>query len=275
MNAGLIEVVLNWTAVGLYLAAAVAVTAGVLFGRERWAERGLFIAAAGLVPHGAALILRWIAAGHGPYMMRYEVLSSDAWVAVAVLLVFLRFRPRWTPAAMVAIPVAVLMLALAQFANPEIRALPPTLRSVWLVFHVLMAKLAAGAFLVSLALAVLVLRKAAGRGGRLTHRTPPIEVLDATLVRVVGFGFIFWTVNIAAGAIWANQSWGRYWGWDPIETWSLITWLVYGTLLHLRRFFRLKPLPTARLAVGAFALFVLTLLILPFVMPSLHSAYFQ
>jgi ABC-type transport system involved in cytochrome c biogenesis permease subunit len=91
----------------------------------------------------------------------------------------------------------------------------------------------------------------------------------------VGFGFLFWTVTIAAGAIWANQSWGRYWGWDAIETWSLISWLAYGIFLHARMFFRLGPVGTAWASVSAFVVFILALLILPFVMPSLHSAYFQ
>jgi len=100
-------------------------------------------------------------------------------------------------------------------------------------------------------------------------------VLDAYTVRFVGFGFLFWTIAIAAGAIWANQSWGRYWGWDAIETWSLVSWLAYGTLLHARLFFRLRPVPTAWSSVAAFAVFVLALLVLPFLVPSLHAAYFQ
>jgi ABC-type transport system involved in cytochrome c biogenesis permease subunit len=104
---------------------------------------------------------------------------------------------------------------------------------------------------------------------------PGSAVLDAYTVRFVGFGFLFWTITIAAGAIWANQSWGRYWGWDPIETWSLIAWLVYGLFLHARLFFRLRPASTAWCSVGAFAVFILTLLILPFLIPSMHSAYFQ
>ncbi len=268
------QIGLQWAAVGVYILAAVGVTAGTLFGRERWARAGLWAAAGGLAVHGAALIGRWIAAGHGPYMMRFEVLSSDAWVMVAALLLFVRFRPRWLPVAVVVLPAAILMVALAQFADPAIREVPPTLRSIWLVFHVTFAKLSAAAFLVSVGLAVLVLR--GGRAwGRFADRVPPVEVLDATLVRAVGFGMVFWTVNIAAGAIWANQAWGRYWGWDPIETWSLVTWLAYGSLLHARRFFRMGPRATAWSAVGAFALVVLTLLVLPFLMPTLHSAYFQ
>ena len=167
------------------------------------------------------------------------------------------------------------MVAIGLFSNPQIRELPPTLRSIWLVFHIGFAKLSAAAFLLSLAAAVLVLLKRRAKPAPWLERVPAVEALDAFTVRCVGFGFIFWTVTIAAGAIWANQSWGRYWGWDVIETWSLITWLAYGTFLHARRFFRLKPAATAWAVVFCFAVFVLTLLILPFLLPSLHSAYFQ
>jgi len=113
------------------------------------------------------------------------------------------------------------------------------------------------------------------RPGSWLDKLPAREALDAYTVRFIGFGFIFWTVTVAAGSIWANQSWGRYWGWDAVETWSLVTWLTYGTFLHARLFFRMRPRPTAWAAIGSFAIFILTVLILPFLMPSLHSAYFQ
>jgi ABC-type transport system involved in cytochrome c biogenesis permease subunit len=158
------------------------------------------------------------------------------------------------------------------FSNAEVRQIPPTLRSVWLVFHITFAKLSAAAFVLSLAAAILQLARARGMRWRWLGRAPGADVLDACTVRFVGFGFLFWTVTIAAGAIWANQSWGRYWGWDLIETWSLISWLTYGIFLHARIFFRLRHVATAWSSVGAFAIFVLTLLILPFLMPSMHSA---
>ena len=153
--------------------------------------------------------------------------------------------------------------------------MPPTLRSLWLVFHVLFNKLAVGAFLLSAASAVILLRKLQGASSRLLDRLPGAEVIEAYTVRFVGFGFIFWTTTIGAGAIWAHQSWGRYWGWDPIESWSLVTWLSYAALLHARLFFGLKARSTAWGTLACFILSVLTVLIFPFVFPSMHSAYFQ
>jgi cytochrome c-type biogenesis protein CcsB len=228
-----------------------------------------------MVPHSLALALRWAATGHGPYMMQYEVLSSNAWIAVAMLLVFLRRRPVWTPVALAVLPAAVILIAVGLFSNPEARDLPPSLRSTWLVFHVVFNKLAAGAFLLALGAAIALLLKARGKAGRLLARLPDVDGLDAVMMRLVGFGFVFWTVTIAAGAVWANQSWGRYWGWDPIEAWSLVTWLCYGSLLHARLFYRVRGGTAAWLVVGCFVICVLTIFVLPFVLPSLHAVYFQ
>ncbi len=270
-----IEVLLHWIAVGLYIVAAMLFANAVIFDHPRRVRWGMATAAAGLVPHGIALLLRWSEAGHGPYMLKYEVLSSNTWIAVAVLLIVLARRRDWAALALVVMPVSILMIALGLFTNPEMRELPPTLRSIWLVFHVTFAKVSAAAFLLSMASAVLLLLKARERGGAWLDRVPTAEVLQTLAVRFIGFGFIFWTVTVVAGAIWANQSWGRYWGWDVIETWSLVTWLCYGIFLHVMFFFKPKAVATAWGVIGCFAVFVLTLLILPFLMPSLHSAYFQ
>lgn len=269
------EVLLHWVGAGLYIFAAILFANAVLFDHPRRLRWGILAAGAGLVPHGAAIVLRWIASGHGPYMLKYEVLSSNTWIAVALLLLFLLRRPAWGAVSLVVMPASLLMIGFGLFSNPEMRDLPPTLRSVWLIFHITFAKLSAAAFLMSVACAVVLLLKRRGHHGAWLDRTPRQDALDAYTVRFVWFGFLFWTITIVAGSIWADQSWGRYWGWDVIETWSLITWLSYGSFLHVRRFFKVKESGTAWWSIGCFAVFVLTLLILPFLMPSLHSAYFQ
>lgn len=270
-----IEVTLHWVAVAAYMLAFALLANAVIFGHPRRVRFGLAAAAVGLAPQAAALVIRWIASGHGPYMLKYEVLSSNAFVAVLFLLVFVWRQPRWSAFALVVLPAAILSIAIGLFSSPHLRELPPSLRSVWLVFHITFAKLSAAAFLMSVASAVLLLLKRRASPPPWTERLPGVESLDAYIVRFVGFGFLFWSVTVIAGAIWANESWGRYWGWDAVETWSLISWLVYGSLLHARLFFRLRPVATARWAIACFAIFILTILILPFLMPSLHSAYFQ
>ncbi|MEI6210881.1 MAG: cytochrome c biogenesis protein CcsA [bacterium] len=269
------ETTLHWSAVALYLAGLVGMAYALIFVHPEKRATALWLTAAGLLPHAAALVLRYLQVGHGPYMMKYEVLSSNAWIAVALLLLFLWRRPGWSALALVVLPVSILMLGFGLFTNPEARDLPPTLRSMWLVFHVLFNKLAVGAFLLSAAAAVILLCRLAGRSSRFLDRMPDAVTVEACTVRFIGFGMVFWTTTIGAGAIWANQSWGRYWGWDPIETWSLVTWLSYAILLHARLFFRLKPRTLAWGTIACFLLSILTILIFPFVFPSMHSAYFQ
>lgn len=270
-----LETALHWAGVGLYILATVAFTFALIFGKPRFQRVGLALAALGLVPHAAAIAVRWVAVGHGPYMLRYEVLSSNAWVAVAVLLAVLLRRPAWGALAVVAMPLAILSVAFGLFSNPESRQLPPTLRSIWLVFHIAFAKISAASFLVSLAAAVLLLLRRRASPPAWVQRVPAEATLDALMIRSVGFGFIFWTVTIAAGAIWANQAWGRYWGWDPIETWALVSWLAYGSFLHVRFFYRPRAPVAAWMSIACFGVFILALLILPFALTSLHSAYFS
>lgn len=270
-----LETVLHWSGVLLYIVGTVLFAHAVVFAhpeRLAWAKWATLL---GLLPHTAALLVRYVYVGHGPYMMKYEVLSSNAWIAVAMLLVCLWRKPAWSPLALVALPAAILMVGCGLFTSPEAHNLPPTLRSIWLVFHVLFNKLAVGAFILAFAAAVILLKKLGGVTSRFLERLPAAEVIEAYMVRLIGFGFIFWTTTIGMGAIWANQSWGRYWGWDPIETWSLVTWLAFATLLHARIFFRLRARATAWGTIACFGLSVLTVLIFPFVFPSLHSAYFQ
>ncbi len=270
-----VEVTLLWIAVGLYGLSTAAYANAVIFGhpeRLRWARA---LALLGLVPHGAAIVLRWVAVGHGPYLLKYEVLASNAWLGVAVMLLFLWRRPAWGALALVVLPLSILAMGFGLFSNAEVREIPPTLRSIWLMFHITFAKLSAASFLLSLAAAVVVLLRGRRSPWKWLERAPATEVLDAYGIRFIGFGFLFWTITIAAGSIWAHQSWGRYWGWDPIETWSLIAWLAYGSVLHARLFFRLRATATAWASVSAFVVFVLALLILPFLMPSIHAAYFQ
>ena len=269
------EISFHWAAVVFYIGGVIAFAYALIFAHPQKIPSARWLTAVGLVPHTVALALRCVRVGHGPYMMKYEVLSSNAWIAIVMLLLFLWRRPDWSALALIALPAAILMMGFGLFTNPEARSLPPTLRSMWLVFHILFNKLAVGAFVLSLASAIVLLRKLNGARGRWLDRLPGVAVLEARTVRFVGFGFVFWTTTIGMGSIWANQSWGRYWGWDPIESWSFVTWLAYALLLHARLFFKLPARRTAWGVIACFVLSVLTVLIFPFIFPSLHSAYFQ
>ncbi len=269
-----LEIGLSWAGVVLYAVSAVLFAVSVVFGKARLLRWAMGVAGVGLVPHGAAILVRWIAVGHGPYLLRYEVLVSNAWVAIALLLAVLLARPAWAPLSVAVMPLSILSVAAGLFANPQANEMPPSVRSIWLVIHVIFAKISAASYLLSAGAAVALLLRERKVRRPWVERMPAAAALDAFGLRAAGFGFIFWTVTIAAGAIWGNQLWGRYWGWDPIETWALVSWIGYGTFLHARFFFKLGPRPTAWLSVLCFLVYVLAAILMPFIMQSLHSAYF-
>ncbi len=268
-----LEVSLHWMAIISYSVSAAFFAHGLFFERgrsTRWAQVASLV---GLVPHGTALIVRWIEQGHGPYMSRFEVLSSDGWLALVLFLLAARRWPRVLQAGTVVLPTIFLVMAGALMADPGLHELPPSLRSIWLVLHVSFAKLAAGAMIISFGLSVLYLVQYRNAGHRWVRRLPDSEVVDESSYRFAGFGFVFWSVNIIAGSIWADASWGRYWAWDPIETWSLVTWLLYGIFAHLRVFWKLRGRSSAVALILCFLMSVFTIFILPFVAASLHAEY--
>lgn len=270
-----LQAVLHWAAVLFYILATWFFAAGTCFGSEKGQTRGESLAAAGLVPHMAALALRWWAVGHGPYMTRYEVLSSDALAAVALYLIISRLRGGLKHIGLVVLPLSFLLMAAGLLTDPSVSYLPPSLRGVWLVFHILFAKIAAGSLTIAFGAAALYLVKESRPGWSLSARLPSLGIMDANAHRFTSFGFIFWSIMIGAGAIWADQSWGRYWAWDPVETWSLITWLLFGASLHARRFHGLRGRAYAWLTTACFAVSLFTLFAVPFVTGSLHTEYFK
>lgn len=273
-NPLIIDTAIHWLAVIFYVIASVINIYGLIFRREKAEAASYYIVFAGLIVHGIALVYRWTIAGHGPYMVRYEVLSSNAWIALATFLAFSRFFPKIRPASIFMFPAVFLLIALGLFFNPEVKKLPPSLQSIWLVLHVTFYKIALGTILIALALSVFYILKNRTKIKWL-ERFPDKETLDIYAYRFVGFGFTFWAIGMLAGSIWAYQSWGRFWGWDPVETWSLITWVLFGIYLHLRRFFGWKEEKSAYFFVLCFIVSIISLFFIPLVESSIHAEYFR
>lgn len=265
---------IHWGAVLIYALATVCNSAGIIFRKERAIVVANRLLPAGLAIHGAGLLYWWRLVGHGPYIGRFEVLSSQAWLALALFLVFRRLFPRVAPASLLVYPAAFLMIAAGLFFSPEAKLLPPTLRSVWLVLHVTFYKISVCTLLIALAFSVfIILRRRLGAPW--LARLPDPETMDLLAFRFAGFSFTFWAIAMLAGSIWAYQSWGRFWGWDPIETWSLITWGGFGLYLHLRRFFGWQGERAAYLYLLCFLLSVVSLYFTPLLNSSIHSEYFR
>jgi cytochrome c-type biogenesis protein CcsB len=265
---------LHWVAVLFYVAAAFCALAGNSFKLERLDRLAPRLAMPGLLIHGAGLLVWWRIVGHGPYMGRFEVLSSNAWVLLTVYLLFSHFYQKLRIAGIIVYPAAFILIAAGLFCQPEIKTLPPTFRSIWLVLHILFYKIAFASILIAFAFSLFYLLRNRNRLQNFT-RLPDLNTIDLIAYRFTGFGFAFWAIGMLAGSIWAYQSWNIFWNWDPVQTWSLITWVVFGLYLHLRRFFNWQGEKAAWLFLVCFALALLSLFFTPLIESSIHAEYFK
>lgn len=231
------EAVFIWIAVWIYGASFISYLYGVIFKKERAVRWGYRMAVAGLVLQLISIGIRWSVTGHPPAMRQYENALIGS---TMILLIFglLRYWHRRIEAIGVTVmPVVLMMIGNGILKSPRLEPLAPPFKSNWLWFHIFFAWIAYGAFCIGAGLALLYLLKeraeAKGKASGFYARLPELPVLNDLTLRLVIFGFVALTVQIGAGAIWAYSLWGRYWGWDPLETWSLITWLIYGTYIHL------------------------------------------
>ena len=186
----------------------------------------------------AGLITRGLSAERLPLGNMYEFSITGAFAfTTAYLIALKKFQIRWlglfvAAGALLTLGTAVTLLYV------ESAPLVPALKSPWLVIHVSAAIISGGIFLLanSIAAIYLILEKIEGKGarGNWSARLPSLDALDQLTYRLIALVFPLWTFSIIAGAIWAEAAWGRYWGWDPKETWSFITWVAYAAYLHAR-----------------------------------------
>jgi cytochrome c-type biogenesis protein CcsB len=272
------EIVLMWAAVTLYALGAALFAVGFVFHRPVM-RVALMVSLAGLVPHTVATAIRWIRVGHPPMLGFYEVVPGLVYVAVILLGIMAWRRRGLESLGVIIMPLAFLMMGSSMLIAPASdMAMTPRLASWWLTIHVTFARLSFASFVASFALAIVFLVR--DRGGEnswtdVLEKLPSQAVVDDLSFKFVAVGFIFLGVMIAAGAIWANEAWGRYWAWDPIETWSLITWLVYAGYLHLRLTMHWRGKKAAWVAVVALPIMVFTLIGVPLVYNSIHGAYLK
>jgi len=269
-----LEIVLTWIALTLYAAATALVAIGVVFSKEAFSRRSAAVAALGLVFQTASLGIRWERVGHGPYLGFYEVASALVFFTVASLVVAVWRSPRLAGAGIAIMPVALLLLGGSMLAQNAEVPMTAKLSSWWLFVHVTFANLAFGAFALSFGCAITYVvreRSATGKWAQRFAKLPAQDVLENLTVRYVLVGFLFWAMMIATGAIWANEAWGRYWGWDPIETWSLIVWIIYAVYLHVRFTLKWRGERLAWFAIVAMPLSLFALIGIPLAFNTPHA----
>jgi cytochrome c-type biogenesis protein CcsB len=233
---------------------------------HKWSIGAIFIV------HTAALIVRWYLSGHAPWSDAYESLIYVAWATMAFGLMFGR-KSEMTIASTAFVVAIILWVAQLNWLDPSITNLQPVLDSYWLMIHVAVIVGSYGPFalgmilgLVSLILMIFSTKK--------NKAKMDLNIKELTYVNEVALtvGLIMLTIGNFLGGMWANESWGRYWGWDPKETWALITIFIYAFVLHLRLVPGLKGRWTFNLwAVLAFASVLMTYFGVNFYLTGLHS----
>ena len=250
---------------------------------SRAGAAGMLLTCLGVLVHVGSVVARGLAADRTPWGNMYEFSSMVALAAVVIFVVLVASRRiERTLGAFVMLP-AVLYLGLAgTVLYAEAGPLVPALNSYWIKIHVFAAILSSGAFLLSGVVALLYLLRvrhdgqvASGRSPRfplsMGSALPAAAALDRVSYAVIAFAFPVWTFAIIAGAIWAEAAWGRYWGWDPKETWSFITWVLYAGYLHARATAGWKGTKAAWIGVAAAGALVIDYYVVNLFVVGLHS----
>ena len=222
--------------------------------------------------HTAGLIVRWYISGHAPWSDAYESMIYVAWATMFFGLAFGR-KSDLTIAATAFVTAMILMIAHWNWMDPAIANLQPVLNSYWLMIHVAVIVASYGPFTLGMILGVVSLFLMAFT----TQKNKPkmdLNIKEITLINEMALtvGLVMLTIGNFLGGMWANESWGRYWGWDPKETWALISIMIYAFVLHMR----LVPGLRGRwlfnlMSVVAFASIMMTYFGVNFYLAGLHS----
>jgi cytochrome c-type biogenesis protein CcsB len=288
-------------AIGVYSLAVVAFSAQLAFGRRpagerelvgagapvagptpsvgpepvrRWGLLAMGLTVLGALAHAGVLVTRGLATDRLPWGNMYEFATATVLVGVAAYVVLAARTPGLRHIGLFVLGPAVLALVgIGLFLYADAGPLIAALKSSWLAVHVSTAILGFGIFFVSgIASVLFLVRSRVGvREGGIVSRLPSAAALDRVAHRTAVFGFPIWTFAVIAGAIWAESAWGRFWGWDPKETWAFIAWVVYAAYLHARTTAGWRGRPAAWINVVGLGVMIFNLLYVNLVSSGLHS----
>lgn len=246
---------------------------------ERIGSAGLSLTYVGIGLLAACIVLRGLSTSRVPWGNMYEFINLTSFcglVAAAVVLRRPQYRALWV---FVLVPVLILLTVSGRWLYSHAAPVMPALQSYWLPIHVSVVSLGSGVFLVAGVASILFLVKMSPLGqagpdtalGRVVSRLPDAQTLDRIAYRTTIFAFPIFGFGVIFGAIWAEEAWGRYWGWDPKETVSFIAWVVYAAYLHARSTAGWRDRKAAWINVVGFVAMVFNLFFINLVTVGLHS----
>lgn len=264
-----------WSALVLYLLSTLCYLFYLIFDKKSVEALGHYSLTAGFVVHFLSTLIRYIQAGYTPITNIHESLSFLSLCVAGFFLYLKRSYKKVSILGSAILPVLSVMLIWALTFPADIRPLPPVLRSYWLPVHTVFAFIGNAIFLTSFFISILYLVVERGIKKKkflpISTRLPSLATLDSINYRCMSYGFPFLTIGIITGSIWAGIAWGSYWNWDPKETWSLITWIVYAILIHNRLAIGWRGRRTAYMMILGFFSILFTFLGVNFFTGGLHS----
>lgn len=247
-------------------------------GSVRWARIAQMFILIAFVFQAASLVLRGVATSRFPWGNMYEFILATTLLGVGAGLIFLRKPALQVAWPFVLLPVLVLLFFGGTNLYSEAAPVVPALQSYWLPIHVSIISLGSGILLISGVASVLYLIRVwqpqgqeKGRGARLARPLPHADTLDRLAYRTAVIAFPIYSVGILLGAVWAEGAWGRFWGWDPKETASFVSWVLYAGYLHARATSGWGPKKAAWINIAGFAVLIFNLFFINIVVSGLHS----
>lgn len=222
------------------------------------------------------LIMRWYISQHAPWSNGYETMLFVGWATMLSGLVFAKSSPIALALTGILASIA-LITANMSWMNPEITNLVPVLKSYWLIIHVAVITasygfLAMGALIGLVNLILMIVRVKINKKERQNRISSTIQETSVILELSLIIGLLLLTIGCFLGGVWANESWGRYWGWDPKETWALVSILVYSAMLHLRSIPKLNnPFVLNTLSMLSFSTIIMTFVGVNYYLSGMHS----
>lgn len=267
------ELMFFWAAVTLYGVSTFSYIFGLIAKQEKLFTIGLFSALAGFVPHVIVIAIRWTATGISPFISTSESLILGMFMTVLLFLIVQFSTKKVRPLGVLVMPVAFVLMGWAGTLVKEVAStLAPALQSGWIWVHIVGASAGFASVLIAAGLGLLYLLKERNSGG-IFEKLPDLGGLDNLSYRFVAGGFILYGMMMVSGCFWANQVKGTYWNWDPVEVWSLVSWLTYGIYLHLRVTFGWRGKRLAWYALLALVAMIVSYWGIPFTVETFHSGF--